>query len=414
MNVSLQEAVGKGYKDFWNFTGRYRVCKGSRASKKSKTTALNFIYRIMKYPQSNILVIRKTFRTLKDSCYAELKWAIHRLCVDSLFDCKMSPLEITYKPTGQKIYFRGLDDPLKITSITVDVGCLCWLWIEEAYEIDSEDDFNMLDESIRGVTPPGLFKQITITLNPWNEHHWIKARFFDVIDSNIMAKSTNYMCNEWLDESDLKVFEDMKKNNPRRYQVAGLGNWGITDGLVYENWQEKIFDAVEVSKMPSVKSIFGLDFGYTNDPTALFCGLIDTSNNTLYVFDEMYEKAMTNEDIAKTITSMGYTKEKIRADSAEPKSIHRLKTLGISRIKSVKKGAGSINAGIDFIQCCKILIHPKCQNFIREIGNYTWDKDKLTGTLTNKPIDDNNHLMDAMRYALEDDIRGRKGLGFLV
>ena len=121
VKIYLPDLVGKGYKDFWVFEGRYRVCKGSRASKKSKTTALNLIYRIMKYPQSNILVIRKTFRTLKDSCYAELKWAIHRLCVDSLFDCKMSPLEITYKPTGQKIYFRGLDDPLKITSITVDV-----------------------------------------------------------------------------------------------------------------------------------------------------------------------------------------------------------------------------------------------------------------------------------------------------
>ena len=182
----------------------------------------------------------------------------------------------------------------------------------------------MLDESIRGVTPVGLFKQITITFNPWNEHHWLKKRFFDIHDDNVLAITTNYMCNEWLDESDLKVFEDMKKNNPRRYQVAGLGNWGITDGLVYENWQEKIFDAVEVSKMPSVKSIFGLDFGYTNDPTALFCGLIDTSNNTLYVFDEMYEKAMTNEDIAKTITSMGYAKEKIRGDSAEPKSNRKL------------------------------------------------------------------------------------------
>lgn len=412
--ISLKEIVGGGYSDFWHFKGRYRVCKGSRASKKSKTTALNLIVRMIEYPLANILVVRNVYSTLKDSCYTELCWAIHRLKMDNFFECKTSPLEIMYIPTGQKIYFRGLDDPLKITSITVKTGSLCWLWIEEAYEITNEDDFNMLDESIRGSVDKSIFKQITITLNPWNERHWIKARFFDVKDNNIMAKSTNYMCNEWLDESDLKVFEDMKKNNPRRYQVAGLGNWGITDGLVYENWQEKIFDAVEVSKMPSVKSIFGLDFGYTNDPTALFCGLIDTSNNTLYVFDEMYEKAMTNEDIAKTITSMGYAKEKIRADSAEPKSIHRLKTLGISRIKSVKKGAGSINAGIDFIQCCKILIHPKCQNFIREIGNYTWDKDKLTGTLTNKPIDDNNHLMDAMRYALEDDIRGRKGLGFLV
>ena len=142
LRISLRDTVGGGYNTFWRYTGRYRVCKGSRASKKSKTTALNFIYRIMKYPQANLLVVRKVFGTLKDSCYAELKWAIHRFGADSLFDCKLSPLEITYKPTGQKIYFRGLDDPLKITSITVSTGCLCWLWIEEAYEINSENDFN--------------------------------------------------------------------------------------------------------------------------------------------------------------------------------------------------------------------------------------------------------------------------------
>lgn len=127
--IYLPDVVGKGYKQFWNFKGRYRVVKGSRASKKSKTTALWFIYNIMKYPGANLLVVRKTYRTLKDSCYTELKWGIHRLGVDAYFNCTQSPLEITYIPTGQKIYFRGLDDPLKVTSITVDVGSLCWLWI---------------------------------------------------------------------------------------------------------------------------------------------------------------------------------------------------------------------------------------------------------------------------------------------
>ena len=127
--IYLPDVVGKGYKQFWNFKGRYRVVKGSRASKKSKTTALWFIYNIMKYKGANLLVVRKTYRTLKDSCYTELKWAIHRLGVDAFFNCTQSPLEITYIPTGQKIYFRGLDDPLKVTSITVDVGSLCWLWI---------------------------------------------------------------------------------------------------------------------------------------------------------------------------------------------------------------------------------------------------------------------------------------------
>lgn len=400
INIYLPDIIGKGYKDYWNFNGRYRVCKGSRASKKSKTTALNMIYRIMKYPQANLLVVRKVFGTLKDSCYTELKWAIHRFGVDSLFDCKLSPLEITYKPTGQKIYFRGLDDPLKITSITVDVGCLCWLWIEEAYEITSEDDFNMLDESIRGEVGEGLFKQITVTFNPWNEHHWLKKRFFDAKNDEILALTTNYMCNEWLDKADLKLFEDMKINNPRRYQVAGLGNWGITDGLVYENWEEGIFSVDEISKTEGVCSAFGLDFGYTNDPTALFCGLIDQKTKTIWVFNELYEKALTNENIAEKIRNMGYSKEKIIADCAEPKSIDRLRELGIRHIRPARKGKDSIKSGIDFIQGYKIIIHSKCRSFIKEIGNYTWDKDK-NGNTVNKPVDDFNHLMDAMRYALE-------------
>ena len=399
--LRLPDVVGKGYGTFWRFKGRYRVCKGSRASKKSKTTALNNITRLMEYPQANLLCVRKTYRTLKDSCFTELKWAIHRLGVDAWWDIKESPLEMTYKPTGQKILFRGLDDPLKVTSITVEVGVLCWLWIEEAYEISSEADFDTLDESIRGEVPPGLFKQITLTFNPWNEHHWIKHRFFDAApDPDILAMTTNYTCNEWLDAADKKVFETMKRNNPRRYRVAGLGDWGIVEGLVYENWEERLFSIDEVRKTPGIKSAFGLDFGYTNDPTALFCGLIDTSSKTLWVFDEIYKPGMSNEDIAAAVTEAGYAKERIRADSAEPKSIDRLYALGLAHIRRARKGKDSINNGIDFIQDYKIFIHPRCTNFLTEIGNYTWDTDTKTGKKLNRPIDDFNHLMDAMRYAI--------------
>jgi phage terminase large subunit len=186
--------------------------------------------------------------------------------------------------------------------------------------------------------------------------------------------------------------------------VAGLGNWGITDGLVYENFEERFFDVEEV-RNSSTRAIFGLDFGYTNDPSALFCGIVDTGNKVLYVFDEMYEKALSNEDIADNIRKMGYSKEKIVGDSSEPKSIDRLRTLGIYRIKGARKGRDSINNGIDFIQDYKIIIHPKCNNFIKEISNYRWDADK-SGRKLNKPVDDFNHLMDAMRYAMEDFIDG--------
>lgn len=402
LKIRLPEVIGKGYATFWHFKGRYRVCKGSRASKKSKTTALWYIYNMMKYPEANTLVIRKTGRTLKDSCYTELKWAVKRLGAEHLWDFKMSPLEATYKPTGQKIYFRGLDDPLKVTSITVDVGCLCWMWIEETYEIMKEADFDTLDESIRGTVPAGLFKQITLTFNPWNERHWMKKRFFDVSDPDILALTTNYMCNEWLDEADKKVFETMKTNNPRRYAVAGLGGWGIVDGLVYENWKEETFDIDKIRKELDCKSAFGLDFGYTNDPTALFCGLLDLNGKRLFVFDELYKKGLSNQRIHEEVQELGYTKERITADSAEPKSIDELKGLGL-RIKGAKKGKDSVLNGIQWIQDLEIIIHPRCVNFLTEISNYTWDQDKF-GTKLNVPIDDFNHLMDAMRYALEEHI----------
>ena len=404
--IYLPEVVGKGYKQFWNFKGRYRVCKGSRASKKSKTTALWFIYNIMKYKNANALVIRKTYRTLKDSCYTELKWAIHRLGVDAFFNCKEAPLEITYVPTGQKIYFRGLDDPLKVTSITVDVGSLCWLWIEEAYEITSEADFDMLNESIRGAVSNDLFKQITLTFNPWNDRHWLKKRFFDNPDDDTLAMTTNYTCNEWLDEADLQVFESMKEKNPRRYQVAGLGNWGIVDGLVYENWKEQEFNLEDV-RTSATTAVFGLDFGYTNDPSALFCGILDVKAKKLWVFDEMYEKALSNRDIYNNIEKMGFAKEQIIADCAEPKSIDELKYYGIRRIQGAKKGRDSINNGIQWIQELEIIVHPRCVNFLTEISNYQWDSDKF-GNKVNKPIDCFNHLMDAMRYALEKYITGNK------
>lgn len=407
VRIYLPDVVGKGYRKFWNFKGRYRVCKGSRASKKSKTTALWYIYNLMKYPEANLLVIRKTYRTLHDSCYAELKWAVHRLQVDHLWDFKESPLEATYVPTGQKIYFRGLDDPLKVTSITVDKGFLCWMWIEEAYEITNEADFDMLDESIRGEVPEGLFKQITLTFNPWNEHHWIKKRFFDCDpDSDILAITTDYRCNEWLDKADLRVFQRMKENNPRRYAVAGLGGWGIVDGLVYENWREEPFTLAQIQKDYKIESAFGLDFGYTNDPSAFFAGFIDMDNKKIFVWDEFYEKGMSNRKIFEQVTSMGYGKERITADSAEPKSIDELKGYGL-RVKGAAKGKDSINNGIQFIQEFEIIIHPRCVNFLTEISNYTWGKDKFNNKL-NKPIDDFNHLMDAMRYALEKFIN-KKG-----
>lgn len=401
--IYLPEKVGKGYKEFWDFKGRYLVCKGSRASKKSKTTALKLIYRMMQpqYKEANAIVFRKTYRTLKDSCFSDLRWAIHRFEVDDFWETRLSPLEITYKPTGQKILFRGLDDPLKVTSISVDKGYLCWAWLEEAYELLKEEDFDMIDESIRGAIPDPLYKQWIITFNPWNEKHWIKHRFFDWQDDNILAMTTNYKCNEWLDASDLKLFEDMRLHNPRRYRVAGLGDWGIVEGLIYENWVERSFTLDDIRHC---QTISGLDFGYTNDPTAFLIGFIDQDAKKIYIWDEIYKKGLTNRMIYQEIQDAGYAKEKITADSAEPKSIDELRELGL-RVHGARKGRDSINNGIQYIQDYQIIVHPRCVNFLTEINNYTWDSDKF-GDRINVPIDDFNHLMDALRYAVSDLQKG--------
>lgn len=405
-NVSLKSIIGKGYREYWRFKGRYRVVKGGRGSKKSTTTALNLIYRMMKYPKANVLVVRKVYKDHKDSTYAQLKWAIHRLNVEHLWEWKVSPLEIRYKPTGQKIMFRGLDDPMSVTSITVDNGYLCWAWFEEAYQVLNEDDFDKVDMSIRGELPSGYFKQITLSFNPWNEKHWLKRRFFDVSNPNIMALTTNYQCNEFLGDDDRELFEWMKENNPRRYKIEGLGEWGIAEGAIYDNWQEKEFDWQEVSKRESVVSAFGLDFGYTNDPSAFVATLIDEVNHELYIFDEFYERSMRNNDIAERLKYKGYAKEEIIADSSEPKSIDEIASLGINRIRGAQKGKDSILNGIQFLQQFKIYVHPSCSNTMIEFSNYVWDKNK-EGQLQNKPIDAYNHLMDALRYASES-VRFRK------
>ncbi len=396
--ISLKSIVGSGYEAFWHFRGRYRVVKGGRASKKSTTAALWHIYNMMRYPDANTLVVRKTYNAHKDSTYAQLKWAINRLGVSHLWQAKLSPLEIVYQPTGQKILFRGLDDPMSITSITVEKGYLCWVWIEEAYQITNEEDFNKLDMSIRGETGD-LPKIFTLTFNPWNDKHWLKKRFFDTPDENVLAMTTAYTCNEFLGDDDRDLFEWMKGNSPRRYRIEGLGDWGIAEGAVYENWQEWEFDWREIAQRETAQACYGLDFGYTTDPTAFVASIVDPAVRELYIYDEHYQRSMLNTQIADMLKYKGVEKEVITADSAEPKSIDELRKLGIRRIRAADKGKDSVLNGIQYLQQYKIYVHPKCVNTIMELGNYVWDtKD---GQAVNKPIDEYNHILDALRYSVE-------------
>ena len=403
MKISLQEAVGKNYVDFWNTKKRYRACKGSRGSKKSKTAALNRIHRIVEYPLANYLCVRRYQNTLRDSIFADTKWAIHKLGLDDYFTWTTSPMEVTYKPTGQKILFRGLDDGMKITSISVDVGVLCFVDIEEAYEV-CEDDFNKLDMSIRGEVPEGYFKQITLMFNPWSATSWLKARFFDKPDEDTFTKTTTWKCNEWLDEADRNIFLKMQQNNPRRYRIEGDGEWGIAEGLIYENVRFEDFDIDAIRTTPGIKSAFGLDFGFT-DPNAFTCFLIDNAAMKIYVFDEWYKTGVTNKIIAQAIKEKGYGGQKIICDSAEPKSIAELQEEGIKAEPS-RKGKDSVNHGIQLIQNYEIIVHERnCPEFKKEIQNYCYEKGK-DGKPTDKPDHEFSHGMDSMRYAVTKALVG--------
>ena len=404
--IKIKDVIGKNYDLFWNDKHFYRVVKGSRGSKKSKTIAINMIYRIMKYPESNLLVIRRVFNTLKNSCRADLIWAINRLKVNHLWRVPKGEHTLTYLPTGQQILFAGLDDPLKLTSITVAQGYLNFVWIEEAFQIEKQEMFETLEESIRGILPPHLFHQITLSFNPWSEDHWLRKRFYndtydrEYTDDLIYAITTDYTMNEFLDEVTLKRFEEMKIKRPNRFRVAGLGEWGIAEGLVYNNWEILEFDPIKLLKNDfSLEAAFGLDFGFTNDPSAFIAVIVDLRNKRLFIFDEFYKKRLLNNEIAEEIKIRGYSKDEITADCAEAKSIEEIRRHGISRIRQSSKGKGSVNQGIQYIQQFDIYVHPKCTNTIMEFKNYVWEE--KNGITLNKAADNYNHLMDALRYALE-------------
>ena len=417
--LPASEVVGPGYDEFWSTKALYRVCKGSKGSKKSKTCALWYIWHMMKYPMSNVLVIRKVYGTLRESCFTELLWAIDRLGVTDLWTWSVSPLKITYKPTGQVIIFRGMDDAMKVGSISVRYGVLCWVWFEEFFEITSEAEFDKVDMSIRGKMPAGsgLWKQITCTFNPWSENTWIKERFFDKSDPSVFTCTTTFRCNNFLDEVDIAKYTALYARNPRAARIICDGEWGIAEGLVYEDWEILNFNPLDVlASDPGSKTMFGLDFGFKVSYNAFVAAIINVEKHVIWVFDEMYERGISNMEIAKRITNMGYGREVIIADSAEPKSIFELQEGQIEEIvtdgepefikwqlpavRGAMKGGDSVRNGIRRLQSFHIVINPKCTNFIMEINNYCYDQDK-DGKFLDKPIKDFDHLMDALRMASE-------------
>lgn len=253
------------------------------------------------------------------------------------FDINLTDKTITYKETGSQIMFSGLDDAEKLKSIEGVTS----IWIEEATEL-SKEDFEQLDLRLRG--NHGCLKQIILTFNPISEQHWVKKMFFDDPIKGVFTLHTTYLDNNFIDDEYKMVMENKRKTNPRYFNIYALGNWGTSEGLVFNNFSQRIIREEEIKGLECVQ---GLDFGYTNDPSAFSQSYVDMVNKKIFVFDGFYEKGMSNASIADAIKAMQAHKHKTIADSSEPKSIDYIKGKGV-RVEGAAKGPDSVRTGIDF------------------------------------------------------------------
>ena len=240
-----------------------------------------------------------------------------------------------------------------------------------------------------------------MTFNPWSERHWLKRTFFDDDTKlkNTFSYTTTYRVNEWLDQSDIDRYEDLYRTNPRRARIVCDGDWGVAEGLVYDNFEVVEFDWFAKYKETQLK-VHGIDYGFTNDPTALVSVVVDLDNKELYIYDEHYEKAMLTDDIYNMLVAKELENVEIKSEN-EARLIVELQKKGIRKIKPSIKGPNSIMPGIQYVQGFKIYVHPSCEHTIEELNTYTFDQDN-EGNWLNKPIDKNNHALDALRYALSD------------
>ena len=378
---------------------RYQVLYGGAGSGKSHRAARVILMRVLK-EKHNFLIVRKVDRTIKRSVFALMKNLISKWGLSKEFSVNLTDKTIIYKPTNSQIIFSGLDDVEKLKSIEGVTS----IWIEEATEL-LQEDFEQLDLRLRG--DHGVLKQITLTLNPISEQHWIKNIFFDNPMSNVFTLKTTYLDNQFIDEDYRQVLENKKLTNPRFYNIYALGNWGTAEGLIFNNVSSRPIKEHEIADLECVQ---GLDFGYTNDPTAFHQSYVDKINKKIYIYDGFYKKGLGNSAIAKEIKKLRAHKHRTIADSSEPKSIDSIKAKGC-KIQGAQKGADSIRAGIDFLLDYEIIVNSHLVEFMIEFNNYAWFVDK-NNKPTNKPVDDFNHFIDSLRYATEKYHAKGKRTGF--
>lgn len=388
LNLSKKLFVPKFYPLLLDYSHRWEIYMGSAGSAKSYFITQKLIVRACS-EKIKILVCRRTGATIRNSCFALFKEILAKWGLIPYVKIRETDFNIRF-PNGSEIIFIGLDEETKLLSLS-NIGTI---FIEEVYEVP-KPIVEQLNLRLRGTTPN---QQIIAAFNPISKNHWL-YEFCEVNPpSSFIFTHSTYKDNPFLNAEYIKELEELYTRNPQKAKVYCDGEWGVdADGLVFTNWKVEEFVHEELIGA----FMCGMDFGFVHDLSTIVCSLLDEAQGRIYIFNEYGDTGKTNKDLANIIKSMGLSKSVIIADCAEPKSIAEIKAEGINKIKPCTKGQDSIMHGIQKLQNYEIIIHPKCTGIITEFENYTYQKDKNTGAFINKPIDDFNHYIDALRYSLQ-------------
>lgn len=374
---------------------------GGRGSLKSSGASVIAVLKMLQTPDLHMVVFRKYGNTLKDSVYEQIKWAINKLGVSQYFEFKVSPLEIIYRPTGQKILFRGLDDPEKTKGIKTAKGYFGLVWFEELQEYRGIEEVRKAYQSLMRGTDDAI--QVICTYNPPKEiTNWVNKDELIKRDDRLVHKSTYLDAPaEWLGQNFIKEAEELKRVNELAYNNEYLGIATGSGGKIFNNVVEQELTDDDIKVFDRIK--YGLDWGYTTDPLAFVKMHYDKTRKALYIFDELYKPHLLNDQAMELIRPKVDTNDYIIADSAEPKSIAEYKQNGF-RVQGALKGKDSIKYGIEFLQRLeKIVIDPvRCPKTFQEFSTYEQERDKQGEFKVGYP-DKNNHAIDAVRYALEQE-----------
>ena len=395
LNLKKSQFTPKFFPLLLDYSHRWEVYMGSAGSAKSYFITQKLIVRACKEP-IKILVCRRYGSTIRNTCFSLFKEILSKWKLLPFVKIRETDFNIRFS-NGSEIIFIGLDEETKLLSLN-GIGAI---FIEEAYEVP-KPIVEQLNLRLRGKTKN---QQIIMAFNPISANHWLKE-FCDNPPSSFMFVHSTYKDNPFLNAEYIQQLEELYVRNPAKARVFCDGEWGVdAEGLVITNWSKEEFDAMELAAA-GLEHRAGIDLGWV-DKTAIIDSLYDAANKTIYVFNEFYKSGCQLSDIAFALGEMNLKKTKIFVDSAEPRSIQFFRNEGFNTVPC-SKGKDSVKAGLMFLQDCRIIVHPKCQNFITELENFSYIKSKQTGEWTEETTHEWSHAIDACRYAYSDIYTNRK------